>query len=120
MENVEKRYDNKGILAAKKYWENFPQVLHKADFIHIFAWKSESAKFFPPTFPIPIHKFLAAFSTGLSTEKELSIDLLPQGSDLFAQGEVQLEVALNFPNAVHNSGMIFDTYFAGDLRGRHR
>ena len=77
-------------------------------------------KKFAQSFTILIHRVLHGVLHGISTfwvMLRLIIDFLLNLGDLVAEDEIEAEVLIDFLDTVHNSSVIFDTNFSGNLGG---
>ena len=74
---------------------------------------------FAQSFALNLHVVLQRVLHVISTTWDfgLGIDFLLNLGDLVAEDEIKLEVLVDFLDAMHDGGVIFNTDFGGDLGG---
>ena len=91
-------------------WERMEKLVGKWSFTHLNTFVANCTQFFTRKMHEYLHGDLHGFST-------LTINTLLDFFDLVTQDEVKFEVFLDFFDAVHNGGVVFNADFGGDFGG---
>lgn len=111
--------ENLTLTGVKSTWKTRGKTLHILSTMGIFSTENCSPFSVLTVLHRLLHSQSTTFAQGFSQSfaQELSIELLPDGRKLFAQGEILFQICVNLAHAVHNSGVVLHADFVRDFVG---